>query len=162
MSTDLIIGMAGAGGDGIVAAGEALIAAAAADGYSGLMTKSFGSQIRGGESSCRVRLSTRPVLNPGGALHLAVALNWDDFLKFGAELPVGGGTVSYTSTRAVPNASRQAVRVTVDVDNGSSGSTATFYTADSISGEWTQLGEPATESGTTSIGCSPPASARKR
>ena len=28
------------------------------------MTKSFGSQIRGGESSCRVRLSTRPVLQP--------------------------------------------------------------------------------------------------
>ncbi len=93
MSTDLILGMAGAGGDGIVAAGEALIAAAAKDGYHGIMTKSFGSQIRGGESSCRVRLSTRPVLNPGGALHLAVALNWEDFLKFGAELPVGGGTV---------------------------------------------------------------------
>ncbi len=54
------------------------------------MTKSFGSQIRGGESSCRVRLSTRPVLNPGGTLDVAVALNWDDFLKFGAELPVGG------------------------------------------------------------------------
>src|SRR5262245_45688514 len=93
MSTDLILGMAGAGGDGIVAAGEALIAAAAKDGYHGMMTKSFGSQIRGGESSCRVRLSTRPVLTPGAALHLAVALNWEAFLKFGAELPVGGGTV---------------------------------------------------------------------
>ena len=45
------------------------------------MTKSFGSQIRGGESSCRLRLSTRPVFNPGGTLDVAVALNWDDFLK---------------------------------------------------------------------------------
>jgi 2-oxoglutarate ferredoxin oxidoreductase subunit alpha len=93
MTNDLVIGMAGSGGDGIVSAGEALLAAAASEGYHGIMTKSFGSQIRGGESSCRVRLSTEPVLNPGGALDVAVALDWDDFLRFGAELPVGGDTV---------------------------------------------------------------------
>jgi 2-oxoglutarate ferredoxin oxidoreductase subunit alpha len=93
MSKDIVIGMAGSGGDGIVAAGESLIAAAAFQGYHAIMTKSFGSQIRGGESSCRVRLSTRPVLNPGGRLDVAVALNWDDFMRFGAELPVSGTTV---------------------------------------------------------------------
>src|SRR5512138_30596 len=90
---DLVIGMAGSGGDGIVSAGESLIAAAAFEGYHALMTKSFGSQVRGGESSCRVRLSTRRVQNPGGTLDVAVALNWEDFLKFGAELPVSGSTV---------------------------------------------------------------------
>lgn len=93
MLRDLVIGMAGSGGDGIVSAGEALIAAAVAEGYHAIMTKSFGSQIRGGESSCRVRLATEPVLNPGGALGVAVALSWDDFVKFGAELPVDGRTV---------------------------------------------------------------------
>jgi 2-oxoglutarate ferredoxin oxidoreductase subunit alpha len=93
MRNDLVLGMAGSGGDGIVAAGESLVAAAAYAGYHAMMTKSFGSQIRGGESSCRVRLSTRPVPNPGGTLDVAVALDWDDFMKFGAELPVGGGTV---------------------------------------------------------------------
>jgi 2-oxoglutarate ferredoxin oxidoreductase subunit alpha len=90
---DLVIGMAGSGGDGIVSAGESLIAAAAYEGYHALMTKSFGSQVRGGESSCRVRLSTHRVHNPGGALDVAVALNWEDFLKFGSELPVSGETV---------------------------------------------------------------------
>jgi 2-oxoglutarate ferredoxin oxidoreductase subunit alpha len=90
---DLVIGMAGSGGDGIVSAGESLIAAAAYEGYHAMMTKSFGSQVRGGESSCRVRLSTKRVQNPGGALDVAVALNWEDFLKFGAELPVSGTTV---------------------------------------------------------------------
>jgi 2-oxoglutarate ferredoxin oxidoreductase subunit alpha len=90
---DLVIGMAGSGGDGIVSAGESLIAAAAYEGYHALMTKSFGSQVRGGESSCRVRLSTRRVHNPGGTLDVAVALNWEDFLKFGSELPVSGETV---------------------------------------------------------------------
>src|ERR1019366_5724047 len=90
---DLVIGMAGSGGGGIVSAGESLIAAAAYEGYHAMMTKSFGSQVRGGESSCGVRLSTRRVYNPGGSLDVAVALDWEDFLKFGAELPVSGTTV---------------------------------------------------------------------
>ncbi len=89
---DLIIGMAGSGGDGIVSAGESLIHALAADGYFAILTKSFGSQIRGGESSCRLRVATTPVLNPGGALDVAVVLNWEDFLRFGGELPVNEHT----------------------------------------------------------------------
>jgi len=99
MVSDLIIGTAGSGGDGIVSAGESLISAAAAEGYFAILTKSFGSQIRGGESSCRLRVSTGPVLNPGGTLDVAVVLNWEDFLKFGAELPVGPATVVIYETR---------------------------------------------------------------
>jgi 2-oxoglutarate ferredoxin oxidoreductase subunit alpha len=99
MRSDLIIGMAGSGGDGVVSAGESLITAAALAGYHAMMTKSFGSQIRGGESSCRVRISTHRVLNPGGMLDVAVALNWDDFLKFGSELPVDGHTVVIYDTK---------------------------------------------------------------
>jgi 2-oxoglutarate/2-oxoacid ferredoxin oxidoreductase subunit alpha len=102
MSNDIVIGMAGSGGDGIVSAGDAMITAAALEGYHAVLTKSFGPQIRGGESSCRVRLSTRPVPSSGGTLDVAVALNWDDFLKFGAELPVGGRTtVVYESATGV-------------------------------------------------------------
>jgi 2-oxoglutarate ferredoxin oxidoreductase subunit alpha len=102
MSDDLVIGMAGSGGDGIVSAGDAMVTAAALEGYHGVLTKSFGPQIRGGESSCRVRLSTRPVLSSGGTLDVAVALNWDDFLKFGGELPVGGRTtIVYDSASGV-------------------------------------------------------------
>ena len=93
MSNNLIIGIAGAGGDGVVSAGESLITAAALEGYHALMTKSFGSQIRGGEASCRLRLSTDPVFNPNGPLDVAVALNWDDFRRFGAELPVESRTI---------------------------------------------------------------------
>jgi 2-oxoglutarate ferredoxin oxidoreductase subunit alpha len=106
MTRDLVIGMAGSGGDGIVSAGESLIAACASEGWHAIMTKSFGSQIRGGESSCRVRLSVDPVLNPGGMLDVAVALNWDDFLKFGAELPVADSTVVIydAGTRVAPDA----------------------------------------------------------
>jgi len=103
MNTDLVIGMAGSGGDGIVSAGESLLTAAALEGYHGVLTKSFGPQIRGGESSFRLRVCTQKVLNSGGSLDVAVALNWDDFLKFGGELPVGGHTtVIYDSNTSVP------------------------------------------------------------
>lgn len=102
MNSDLVIGMAGSGGDGIVSAGESLLTAAALLGYHGVLTKSFGPQIRGGESSFRLRLATEKVLNSGGTLDIAVALNWDDFLKFGGELPVGGHTtVVYDSNTKV-------------------------------------------------------------
>lgn len=93
MRNDLIIGIAGAGGDGVISAGESLITAAALEGYHAIMTKSFGSQIRGGEASCRLRLSTETVLNPNGPLDVAVALNWDDFRRFGGELPVEADTI---------------------------------------------------------------------
>jgi 2-oxoglutarate ferredoxin oxidoreductase subunit alpha len=99
MSEDLIIGIAGAGGDGVVSAGESLITAAALEGYHGIMTKSFGSQIRGGEASCRLRLATQPVLNPNGPLDVAVVLNWDDFRRFGGELPVESATIVIYETQ---------------------------------------------------------------
>jgi 2-oxoglutarate ferredoxin oxidoreductase subunit alpha len=99
---DLLIGIAGTGGDGVVSAGESLMGALAAEGYYGLMTKSFGSQIRGGEASCRIRVATTPVRSAGGTLDVAVALDWNDFLKFGAELPVDGRTtVLYDSASGV-------------------------------------------------------------
>ena len=93
MIEDLIIGIAGAGGDGVISAGESLLTAAALEGYHGMMTKSFGSQIRGGEACCRVRLATDSVLHCNGCLDVAVALNWNDFLRFGAELPIETGTI---------------------------------------------------------------------
>lgn len=105
MRQDLIIGIAGAGGDGVISAGESLITAAALEGFHGLMTKSFGSQIRGGEASCRLRLAGEPVLNPNGPLDVAVVLNWEDFKRFGGELPVESSTiVIYESkTGVAPN-----------------------------------------------------------
>jgi 2-oxoglutarate ferredoxin oxidoreductase subunit alpha len=93
ITTDLLIGMAGAGGDGVVSAGESLITAAALEGYHAVLTKSFGPQIRGGESSFRLRVSPGEVFTVNGTLDVAVALNWDDFLRFGAELPIGASTI---------------------------------------------------------------------
>lgn len=49
------------------------------------------------------------------------------------------------STTPVPLIGRAALRVTLDVNNGAGGWTATFYQADTINGSWTSLGG---ESGT--------------
>jgi hypothetical protein len=61
--------------------------------------------------------------------------------------------ISATATEAIvfPTSNRIALRATLDVDNLDSGHTVTFYTSDSISGEWTRLGDPVVTSGTTSV-----------
>jgi hypothetical protein len=46
---------------------------------------------------------------------------------------------------------RLAVRAFLDVNNGAAGNTATFYTAPTIAGPWTQLGAPVVLAGVTSI-----------
>ncbi|MGW7498581.1 hypothetical protein ACWGKA_30425 [Streptomyces luteogriseus] len=59
----------------------------------------------------------------------------------------------YDSTAPLPVLpdERLALRVTLDVDNGASGHTITYYTAPTIAGPWTQLGTPVINSGTTSV-----------
>ncbi len=88
MIRDLILGMAGAGGDGVITAGELLLEAAALEGRYGMLTKAYGPQIRGGESSFRLRLCETPPHTPGADLDLAIALSWPDFRKFN-ELRLG-------------------------------------------------------------------------
>jgi hypothetical protein len=56
-----------------------------------------------------------------------------------------------TAPVPVPVSGRQAVRATLDVNNGASGHTVTFYTAPTIAGPWTQLGDPVVTAGTTNI-----------
>lgn len=64
----------------------------------------------------------------------------------------GGNLPSAVSTAAVPVTSgRLAVRATLDVNNGASGRTVTFYTAPTNAGPWTQLGAPVVQAGTTSV-----------
>lgn len=67
--------------------------------------------------------------------------------------PDGIAEILYQSTVDLtpPPTGRIAIRATVDVDNGAAGKTATFYTAPTIAGPWTQLGAPVTTAGTTSL-----------
>src|ERR1044072_6941404 len=51
----------GSGGDGAVAAGDILSMACARDGLHVIKTEAYGTQIRGGESSCTVRISANEI-----------------------------------------------------------------------------------------------------
>lgn len=67
--------------------------------------------------------------------------------------PTGGAPIlSVTSaTPVLPMSSRTTLRVTLDVNNGAGGRTATFYVGDSVSGSFTQVGPTVVQAGTTSI-----------
>jgi 2-oxoglutarate ferredoxin oxidoreductase subunit alpha len=93
MTKDLTIGIVGSGGDGVVVASDFLVWAAASEGLYTFMLKSFGSQIRGGESSCKIRLSEEPVLSQGDKLDVLIAFNWKDYTNFRSELEIKEGAV---------------------------------------------------------------------
>jgi 2-oxoglutarate/2-oxoacid ferredoxin oxidoreductase subunit alpha len=86
---ELNLGMVGSGGDGVMVTGEILVYAAARKGMKCLMLKSFGPQIRGGESSCKIRMSSKKVATPPDKLDVLLAFNWNDYQRFGRELELG-------------------------------------------------------------------------
>ena len=88
---DITIGISGSGGDGVVSAGDILVSSAAASGINCMMLKSFGPQIRGGESSCRIRLSTKEPNSQGDFLDVLVVFGWANFARFISELEVNEG-----------------------------------------------------------------------
>ncbi|MEA3500471.1 MAG: 2-oxoacid:acceptor oxidoreductase subunit alpha [Candidatus Marinimicrobia bacterium] len=83
---NIVIGIAGSGGDGIITAGDLLMKSASKDGLFVFMLKSYGPQIRGGESSIKLRMSQNPVATQGDKLDILVVLNWKDFPRFKLEL----------------------------------------------------------------------------
>lgn len=87
------IALAGSGGSGVMTTGELLLDAVARDGGYGLLTRSFGPQIRGGESAALLRLSGAPVANPGDIFDLLVALDWLNVDRFADEIPLGPSSV---------------------------------------------------------------------
>ncbi|HYK40877.1 MAG TPA: 2-oxoacid:acceptor oxidoreductase family protein, partial [Thermoanaerobaculia bacterium] len=86
MRTDLTFVMVGSGGDGVVTMGELIAQWAARDGLSAVKTEAYGPQIRGGESSCTVRVASREIFSQGDTVDVAVVFGWADFLRFRGEI----------------------------------------------------------------------------
>ena len=83
------IALAGSGGSGVMTAGTLLLNAAAKAGAYGLMVRTSGPQIRGGEAAALVRLAARPVHSLGDAFDLLLALDWLNVGRFADEIPLG-------------------------------------------------------------------------
>jgi 2-oxoglutarate ferredoxin oxidoreductase subunit alpha len=98
--------LTGSGGAGVMTAGAMLLDAAAAAGLYGLMTRSTGPQIRGGEAAAMLRLAARPIDGPDDRFDLLVALDWENVQRFAAELPLDGESliVADTASGAPPEA----------------------------------------------------------
>ncbi len=96
----IALAITGSGGAGALTAGGILLEAAARAGWYGLMTRSVGPQISGGEAAALLRLGTAPVPCSGEAYHLLVAMDWLNIDRFSAEIPLGPETVVVADPKA--------------------------------------------------------------
>ncbi|MFT6985687.1 MAG: 2-oxoglutarate ferredoxin oxidoreductase subunit alpha [Psychromonas sp.] len=90
---DISLVITGPGGAGVIAAGELLLKTAAQLGYYGLLKKSFGPQIRGGESSAMLRLSSKRVECLQDAVQLLLVIDWHILTPFIEELVFNENTL---------------------------------------------------------------------
>lgn len=82
------VAILGSGGSGVMTAGSLLLDAAAKTGWYGLMTRSSGPQIRGGEAAAMLRLGCDPVDSHYDGYDLVLAIDWQNADRFSAELPM--------------------------------------------------------------------------
>ncbi len=87
------VALAGSGGAGVMTAGNLLLEAAALAGYYGLMTRTSGPQIRGGEAAAMVRVATFPTDAQGERFDVLAAIDWQNVGRFAAELPLGASSL---------------------------------------------------------------------
>ncbi len=92
-STGLSIAIAGSGGSGVMTAGTLLLDAAAQAGLYGLMVRTSGPQIRGGEAAALLRLSSTPVESLDDSFDLLLAIDWQNVHRFADEIPLHAGSV---------------------------------------------------------------------
>ena len=83
------VALAGSGGAGVMTAGNMLLEAAAHAGYYGLMTRTSGPQIRGGEAAAMLRIATFPGDGQDDRFQVLAAIDWQNVARFAAELPLG-------------------------------------------------------------------------
>lgn len=95
MRDRLTIGIAGAGGDGVVMLGSLLQRLAASQGYSGQMPRYYGPQIRGGASGVKLSLDTTRASVPADTADIMVCFNWEKYAELEQELPLGINTVLF-------------------------------------------------------------------
>jgi 2-oxoglutarate/2-oxoacid ferredoxin oxidoreductase subunit alpha len=87
-SRSVSIVLAGSGGAGVMTAGNMLLEAAAHAGYYGLMTRSSGPQIRGGEAAAMLRIACHPVECMADRFDVLAAVDWENVQRFNAEIPL--------------------------------------------------------------------------
>jgi len=83
------IAIIGSGGAGALTSGNFLLEAACGAGWHGLLTRSVGPQIRGGEAAALIRLAQHPVECAADRFDLLIAIDWLNAGRFESEIPLG-------------------------------------------------------------------------
>ena len=87
------IALAGSGGSGVMTAGTLLLSAAAKAGLYGLMVRTSGPQIRGGEAAALVRLGEAPMHGLDDRFDVLLAIDWQNVNRFADEIPLAASSV---------------------------------------------------------------------
>ncbi len=93
MANSVSVALAGSGGAGVMTAGNMLLEAAAAAGYYGLMTRTSGPQIRGGEAAALLRVADFATDAQEDRYYVLAAIDWQNLGRFAAEIPLGPASV---------------------------------------------------------------------
>ncbi len=95
----LSVAIIGSGGAGALTAGNMLLEAACAAGWHGLMTRTVGPQIRGGEAAALIRLATHPIDCMADRFDLMIGIDWLNANRFGAEIEVAASSLIVSDPR---------------------------------------------------------------
>jgi len=82
------IAITGSGGSGAVTTGMILLKAMAQAGFYGIMSRSSGPQIRGGESAVMMRFADHEVHSHDDGFHILLCLDWLKIERFADEIPL--------------------------------------------------------------------------
>jgi 2-oxoglutarate ferredoxin oxidoreductase subunit alpha len=93
------LAITGAGGAGVISVGELLLRAWARAGGRGLLRKAFGPQIRGGESAALLTLTESERYTAAERCDLLLALDWNNFTRFGDEIRLHSASVVLCENR---------------------------------------------------------------
>ncbi|MCF7983363.1 MAG: 2-oxoacid:acceptor oxidoreductase subunit alpha [Thiohalocapsa sp.] len=96
------VAVTGSGGSGAVTAGLILLAAAARAGLFGLMMRSAGPQIRGGESAAMLRFGPRELGCMGDRFDLLASLDWGNHARFSDEISLDARSLVLADPQAGP------------------------------------------------------------
>lgn len=96
----------GSGGAGAITAGSILLEAAGKAGWYGLLVRSVGPQIRGGEAAALVRISREPTEVMTKDFDILIAIDWKNANRFVSDMPVSpeGLVVADPKAGAAPKA----------------------------------------------------------
>jgi 2-oxoglutarate ferredoxin oxidoreductase subunit alpha len=91
--TSISLAITGSGGAGVMTAGTLLLEVAAQAGWYGLMVRSSGPQIRGGEAAALMRFSKATVECLDDRFDVLIGIDWQNIHRFADEIPLDAASV---------------------------------------------------------------------